>query len=65
MEKTTQKILKLIQDNKQITLREIAENLKLTRNAIEKQISKLKKSGIIKRLGSDRSGAWEIIKTLK
>jgi predicted HTH transcriptional regulator len=43
-------------------LRIIAEKLDISTTPIEKNINKLKKSGIIKRMGGDKGGKWEVIK---
>ena len=58
-QKSTQRIIELIKNNPNITT-EMAEELKITRSAIAKQIAKLKKGGIIKRIGADKGGHWEL-----
>ena len=60
--KTDEKILALIQKNPNITSQILSEKLDITKRAIEKQISKLKKENKLKRVGSTKSGSWEIIK---
>ena len=59
-EKTREKILRLIRENPEITTAEIAEQSRVTSKAIEWNIKKLKKEGIIKRIGPDKGGHWEI-----
>ena len=61
-QKTTQKILQLIEENNLITTIEMADKLEISRSAVAKQMAKLKNQGIVVRIGSDKSGKWEIIK---
>ena len=61
-QKTTQKIINLIVDNKYTTTIEMAELLNRSRSAIAKQIAKMKEEGVIKRIGPDKGGYWEILK---
>jgi ATP-dependent DNA helicase RecG len=60
--KTPVKILEIIENDKIITLPKIAEKLGLTTWAIKKQMNKLQAKGIIKRIGPDKGGHWEVIK---
>ena len=46
--------------NPKITASEIALELDISTRAIQKQIANLKVLGIIVRIGSDKSGYWEI-----
>ncbi|HMP29239.1 MAG TPA: HTH domain-containing protein [Saprospiraceae bacterium] len=48
--------------NPKVTIKELSEILRISNRAIEKNISKLKSSGILKRLGSKNGGIWEVIK---
>ena len=61
-EKTMEKILIIIKDNPKITQKEISEKTGLTRRGIEWNLQQLKEKGIIKRIGPDKGGHWEIIK---
>jgi len=60
-EKTSEKIIALIQKNNTISAREIAKEIGLTHRAVEKQISALKNKGLLRRVGPDKGGRWEII----
>jgi fido (protein-threonine AMPylation protein) len=60
-EKSSEKIMQLIKANSQITIKELAEQLKISTRAIEKNISKLKTVNRIERIGSDKGGHWKII----
>jgi ATP-dependent DNA helicase RecG len=59
-EKTREKIIRLIQEKNDITTAELAYEIGVTVKGIEYHISKLKIDGIIKRIGSDRGGYWEV-----
>ncbi len=49
-----------IQEKNDITTAELASEIGVTVKGIEYHISKLKTEGIIKRIGSDREGYWEM-----
>ena len=56
------KIIKEIEKNKTITQKNIANNLKVSRQTISTNIKKLKELRYIERIGSDRKGYWKILK---
>jgi ATP-dependent DNA helicase RecG len=60
--KNQKKILKLISRKPCISKREIAEKISISTTAVDKNIAMLKKRGLIKRIGSAKSGYWEIVK---
>ena len=60
-QKTTQKIIELIKDNQNISIEEMADKCGLTRDGIKYQIKKLKQEGILRRIGPDKGGHWEIV----
>ena len=59
--KSSEIILQIIAEDKNITTAEIAEIVSLSSRAVEKHISKLKETGILKRVGADKGGHWEIV----
>lgn len=59
--KTEEEIIRLIQGNNRITTQIMADTLGLTKRAILKQIDKLKKRGILKRVGPAKGGYWKIL----
>ena len=59
--KTTQKILNLIRQNPSITRMQISDAIGLSLEGVKWNLDKLKVSGIIRRVGPDRGGHWEII----
>jgi ATP-dependent DNA helicase RecG len=60
VEKTVVKILALIKDNPKITQRELMVETGLTQRGVEWNLRKLKDEGVIHRIGSARSGHWEV-----
>ena len=50
-----------MKENNEITIIQISEKIGITVKAIEKQISTLRKLGLVKRVGSDKSGSWQIM----
>ena len=64
-EKTSQKILRMIMDDANITIKQMAENLSLSTRAIEKQIAKLRKKDLLSRDGADNGGSWVILSSDK
>jgi ATP-dependent DNA helicase RecG len=54
------KIIKLINRNKNITIKEMSNETGISATAIENNIAKLKKKEILKRVGSDRKGYWKL-----
>lgn len=60
-EKTDDKILGLVRNNPQITISELADTLRLSTRAIEKQIKALQVRKSLKRIGPDRGGHWELL----
>ena len=61
-QKSSQKIIELISENKFITTEDMANHIGISRRAISKQIAKLKKEGVIERIGSDKGGYWYLVK---
>ena len=62
-EKSSEKILDLIKNKPTISAAEIAMEIDMSARGVEKQIRKLREAGIIKRIGADRGGYWEITVT--
>lgn len=55
------KILALIGDDSKISLKELANKIDVPSRTLDRIITSMKGKGIIKRVGSARSGHWEII----
>lgn len=54
--------INLIRKNPIITAEELSEKLKINLRNTKKNIAKLKETGIIRRIGSDKGGYWDVIK---
>ena len=55
-----QRVLELIRINNRITAKEIAESLSVSLRQGERIMAALKEKGLIKRVGSNKSGHWEL-----
>lgn len=64
LNKTEIEILKLINDNENITQNNIANEIGLTIRTVRRNIDTLKKKGIITRIGSDRKGYFKTNKII-
>ena len=59
--RTVEKILKILSNTPSITVREMSEILGLLRRGVEEQIKSLKQKGVIRRIGLDKGGHWEVM----
>ncbi len=55
-------VIRIIVENNLITSVELSKRIGISTTAIENNIAKLKKKGILRRVGSDKGGYWEILK---
>ena len=60
MNQSQQKICQEIHKNEKITIDKLSEKIGISTTAIEKNISKLKENGILKRVGGRKEGHWEL-----
>ena len=60
--KSRDKIVALLTDNNKLSAVALAERIGISAKAVEKHLSNLKADGIIKRIGPDKGGHWEVIK---
>ncbi len=61
LNKTQKKILSILHENKYATYGEIAEQMKVARATVGRHIDTLKQNGVIKRVGGDKNGYWEVL----
>ena len=61
--KSREKIISLLAENSTLSAIAIAQKIGITPKAVEKHFSKLKAEGIIRRIGPDKGGHWEISQT--
>ena len=59
-QKTPQKILELIEGNPQITTHDMADVIGIDIRNIHRNIKKLQEQGVLRRVGPDKGGHWEI-----
>ena len=55
-------ILGLIENNPYLTAEDLAKQVDLTKEGVRYHIKNLKKKNLLKRVGSSKSGHWEVIK---
>ena len=55
-----QKILDVIKENPFVTQEELAQIIGLSRKSIIQNMKKLQENGLLKRIGADKNGRWEI-----
>lgn len=53
-----EKIVRIIAKNPSATIKEMSETIGISLTAIDKNISTLKRKGILERVGSDTRGTW-------
>ena len=58
--KRLEQIIGLIQENKDITIEQLAHTCSVSTKTIKRDIAKLKEDGKIKRVGSLKAGHWEV-----
>ncbi len=56
------KILLLVNENSKITKKEMSNAIGISTTAIDKNVEKLKSLGILRRVGPDKGGYWEVVK---
>ena len=61
MGENQKKILEAIQKNNQATISDLSKILRISTTSVEKNIAKLKQKGILKRVGPDKGGRWEVM----
>jgi len=62
-QKTPQKILSAIRENPYVGTQDIADRLGAERSTVARAIAKMKASGILRRVGPDKGGHWEVLST--
>ena len=56
-----QKILDVIKENPFVTQEELAQIIGLSRKSIIQNMKKLQENGLLKRVGADKNGRWEVV----
>ena len=60
--KTTDAILDMIKDDQSVSIDMLAQATGRARSSIQEAIARLKTAGVIRRVGPDKGGHWEIVK---
>ncbi|TVM07480.1 MAG: HTH domain-containing protein, partial [Halomonas sp.] len=58
--KTPEAILRLLHENNQLTRQQLAEYIGKDVRTIARAITKLQQAGKLTRIGSDKTGYWEV-----
>jgi len=61
-QKTTQKIIVLIQGNPDITRQQLATELGITNSGVKCHLKKMEDKGLLRGVGPDKGGYWEVQK---
>ena len=59
--KTAETIVAMMRENPRVSIDDMALSVGKARSAIIKQIARLKSVGIVRRVGPDRGGHWEVV----
>ena len=60
-QKTPQKILASIRANPFVGTQEMADMIGVERSTVARAIAKLKRAGMLRRIGPDKGGHWEVL----
>jgi ATP-dependent DNA helicase RecG len=53
-------IIEALQRNPKLTISDLATQINVSSRTIERQIKKLQQQGVLKRIGSTKTGYWEV-----
>jgi predicted HTH transcriptional regulator len=56
-----EKILELLRENPKLTTASLAQEVGISPKGIEKQLAHLKREGLLRRIGPDKGGHWEVV----
>ena len=65
LNKTQKKILSLLYENKNATYDEIAKQLDIERTTVWRNIDAMKKKAVLRRVGEDKNGHWEVLMAIE
>ena len=60
-QKSSEQILVMISEKASITTEQMAARLGISTRAVEKHLSNLKAKGLLRRIGPDKGGHWEVV----
>ena len=58
---TSKKIVDIVEDNPNVTIAQVAELLQMNIRGIAKHFQRLQQQGILRRIGPDKGGHWEVL----
>ena len=58
---TSKKIVDIVENNPCVTIAQVAELLQMNIRGIAKHFQRLQQQGILRRIGPDKGGHWEIV----
>ena len=56
-----EKILELLRENPKLTTAGLAQAMGISPKGVEKQLAHLKREGLLRRIGPDKGGHWEVV----
>lgn len=62
MLKSREKITTLLSENPTLSATTIAKIIGISPKGVEKQLARLKTDGLLRRVGPDKGGYWEVVK---
>ena len=60
-EALVQSLCELIRSNAALNVQEMADALQVSKRTLERLMAQLKQQGVIRRVGSARSGFWQVV----
>ena len=60
-EALVQSLCELIRSNTALNVQEMADALQVSKRTLERLMAQLKQQGVIRRVGSARSGFWQVV----
>ena len=60
-QKTKETLLSLIESNPKVTSTEMASTLGINRSAVAKHLKQMQEANVIRRVGADKGGHWEVV----
>lgn len=59
--KSREKIMALLSQDNTLSAATLAERIGITAKAVEKQIARMKADGVLRRIGTDKGGYWQVV----
>ena len=59
--KSREKIMALLSQDNTLSAATLAERIGITAKAVEKQIARMKADGVLRRIGPDKGGYWQVV----